>query len=94
MITASPIAASKRPRATNGAEVFAKEHKEKITERMAEQKKQQGGTPQQVNLTRYRTIKKELYNRLTDEGRCTYEAKAAKTNEARKALPEKSEIFE
>jgi len=54
----------------------------------------EGGTPKQVNLTRYHTIKQELYNQLTDEERREYEAKAAETNEAYKALPETSRIFE
>ena len=94
LTTASPTAMSKRPRATNGAGVFAKEHKTKITEQMAEQQYQDGGTPKQVNLTRYHTIKQELYNQLTDEERREYEAKAAETNEAYKALPETSRIFE
>ena len=78
----------------NGADVFSKDHKAEITERMAEQQDQEGGTPKQVNLTRYRTIKQELYNQLPDEDRRAYEAKAAKKNEERRELPEKSKIFE
>jgi hypothetical protein len=90
---------SKRPRATNGAEVFAKEHKVRITERMAEKQDQEGGTlidekTGAVNLMRYRTAKQELYDQLTDKERHAYEAKASETNEVLKALPETSETFE
>ena len=85
--------ASKRPRATNGANVFAKEHKVKITERMAEEQDQEGGISKEVNLRRYQTIKQELYDQLPDEERRGYEAKAAKKNEASKAQPETSEVF-
>ena len=92
--TASSKAISKRPRATNGANVFAEEHKDKITEKMAEQQDQEGGTPKQVNLTRYRAIKQELYNQLTGEVRSAYEAKAAEKNKASNTMPEKSKIFE
>jgi hypothetical protein len=84
---------TKRPRATDGAGVFAKEHKAEIVERVVEQQ-DWNGTPKQFNLPRYRTIKQELYNQLTYEQRCAYEAKAAEANEAYKALPEKSIIFE
>jgi len=73
--------------------VFAEEHKMKITERMAEQQDREGGIPKQVNLARYQTIKQELYDRLSDEERRAYEAKAAKKNEASKVQPEPSEIF-
>jgi hypothetical protein len=89
--TASP---SKRPRAVNGADVFAQDHKAKITERMAECQGQGGGTPKQINITRYRAAKQELYYQLPDEERCAYEAKAAKKNEECKSLPEASKIFE
>jgi hypothetical protein len=71
--------ASQRPRATNGANISAQEHKAEITERMAEQQSQEGGIPKQ-----------DKYDQLNDEGRCAYETKAAKKNEA---LPETSEIF-
>ena len=84
----------KRPRAVNGADVFSKDHKAKITERMAEQQVQEGGTPNQVNLTRCRSIKQELYNQLPDKERRVYEAKVVEKNEERKALPETSKIFE
>lgn len=60
---------------------------------MAEQQQQEGGVPKHVNLTRYRTIKQGLYDRLTDEERRAYEAKAAEQNKAAKALPERSENF-
>ena len=60
---------------------------------MAEKREQEGGTPEQVNLRRYQTIKQELYDQLPDEERREYEAKAAKKNEASKAQPETSEIF-
>ncbi len=36
---------------------------------MAELQDQEGGIPKQVNLTRYHTIKREIYDRLTDEER-------------------------
>lgn len=94
LTTASSKAISKHPRATNGASVFAEEHKAKITDKMAEQQDKEGGTPKQVNLTRYRAIKQELYDQLTDEVRSAYEAKAAERNKASNALPEKSKIFE
>lgn len=84
---------SKRPRATNGADVFAEEQKGKITERMAEEQAQEGGIPKQVNLRRYQTIKQELYDQLPNEERRGYEAKAAKKNEASKAQPETSVVF-
>jgi hypothetical protein len=90
ILTSSP----KRPRATNGANVFAEEHKAQITKKMEEHQDQEGGSPKQVNLTRYRTIKQELYNQLTDEERHIYEAKAVAKNEACKEAPEKSKIFE
>lgn len=61
---------------------------------MAEQQEQEGGIPRQVNLTRYRTIRQELYHRLSDEERCAYEAKAAEKNEEHTALPETFKIFE
>lgn len=61
---------------------------------MAEQQDREGGTPKQVNLTRYRAIKQELYNQLSDEERCAYEAKAAERNKAYNSLPEVSNIFE
>jgi hypothetical protein len=61
---------------------------------MAAQQDQEGGVPTQVNLRRYRAIKQELYHQLTEEEQRAYEAKAAKKNEARKAAPEASEIFE
>lgn len=61
---------------------------------MVEQQDQDGDTPKQFDLPRYRMIKQELYNQLTDEQRCAYEAKAAETNEEFKALPKKSRIFE
>jgi len=61
---------------------------------MAEQQDQDGDTLKQFNLLQYRTIRQELYNQLTDEQRSAYEVKAAETNEAYKALPEKSTIFE
>ena len=82
------IATSKRPRATNGPRVFAEEHKRKITELMSEEQEKEGGIPKQVNLTRYHKIKQELYDKLTDEDRRTYEAKAAEQNKMGKALPE------
>lgn len=87
------LAASKRPRATNGPRVFAEEHKSKITDLMVEAKEKEGGIPKLVNLTRYRKIKQELYDQLTDEDRRAYEAKATVLNKARKALPERSENF-
>ena len=87
----SPI---KRPRATNGAGVFAKEHRAEIMERMAEQQDQDSDTPKQFNLSQYRMVKQELFNQLTDEQRCAYEVKASETNEEYKALPEQSRIFE
>lgn len=61
---------------------------------MAKQQEQEGGTPKQVNLTRYRTIRQELYHQLPGEERCTYEARAAEKNEEYRALPETSKIFE
>ena len=89
----TPLAPSKRPRATNGPRVFAEEHKRKITELMAEEKEKEGGDPKLVNLSRYHKIKQQLYDQLTDEERRAYEAKAVEVNEARKALPERSENF-
>lgn len=61
---------------------------------MAEQKDQEDDIPKQFNLPRYHMVKQELYNQLTNEQQCAYEAKAAETNTAYKALPEKSRIFE
>lgn len=63
-------------------------------ERMAEKQDQEGGIPKQVNLTRYHSIKQELYTQLTEEDRRAYEAKAAEKNEACKVLPAASKIFE
>jgi ribosomal protein RSM22 (predicted rRNA methylase) len=91
--TTSSRAISKRPRAINSVDLFAKEHKTNITERMAEQQDKEGGIPKQVNLTRYHKIKHELYDQLTEEEQRAYEAKAAKTNEGCKAQPDASEIF-
>ena len=87
------MATAKHPRATNGSRVFAEEQKRKITELMAEEKEKEGGIPKQINLRRYGKIKQELYDALTDEERRAYEVKAAEENKARKALPERSEIF-
>ena len=61
---------------------------------MAEQQDKEGGAAQQVNLPRYHAVKQELYHQLTDEERGAYEEKAAETNGASKALPERSRIFE
>ncbi len=61
---------------------------------MAEEKEKEGGIPELANFTRYRNIKQELYDQLTDEERLAYEEKAAELNKAHKALPERSEIFE
>lgn len=88
-----PRATPKRPRATNGPNIFAEGHKAKIAEEMAEQQRREGGDTKQVNLIRYRKIKHKLYDKLTDEEQLAYEGKAAEQNAARKALPEKSEIF-
>jgi len=93
LTTVTSRATSKRPRATNGPGVFAEEQKRTITELMAEQQQQEGGVPKHVNLTRYRTIKQELYDQLTDKERRAYEAKAAEQNKAAKALPDRSENF-
>jgi hypothetical protein len=90
----TPFATPKCPRATNGPRIFADEHKRKIVDLMAEEKEKEGGIPELANLTRYRNIKQELYDQLTDEERLAYEEKAAELNKARKALPERSEIFE
>jgi hypothetical protein len=91
---ATPKAASKRPRAINGAAVFAEEQKMVITERMAEPQDQDAsGIPKKANLARYHTIKRELYNQLTDEERLAYETRATAKNEACK-MPEKSKIYE
>jgi hypothetical protein len=92
--TPLPIANSKRPRATNGPGIFAEEHKTEITEKMAEQQQLEGGVPKDVNLTRYHTIRQELYDQLTDKERRAYEAEAADKNKARKTLPDTSENFE
>lgn len=93
LTTDTSLATSKRPRATTGPRVFAEDHKKKITDLMAEEKEKEGGIPTLVNLRRYHRIKQELYDQLTVEEQCAYEAKAAEINEARKALPEKSENF-
>lgn len=92
--TATSTSSPKRPRATNGASVFAEEHKARITGRMAEQQSQEGGSPEKVNLARYHAVKQEFYNQLTEEERSGYDAKAAERNNARKAMPEPSQIFE
>ena len=84
---------SKCPRTTNGANVFAKEHKVKIAKRMAEEQDQEGGISKQINLRRYKMIKQELYKELPDKEQGEYEAKAAKKNEASQAQPETSEVF-
>jgi hypothetical protein len=60
---------------------------------MAEQQEHEGGIPKHVNLIRYRTIKQDLFDQLTDEERHVYEAKATEQNKACKTLPERSEIF-
>jgi hypothetical protein len=94
LTTATSTTSPQRPRATNGANIFAEEHKARIKERMAEQQMQEGGTPEKVNLARYQTIKQEFYNQLTEKERHGYEAKATEKNKAYKAIPEKSKIFE
>jgi hypothetical protein len=71
--------------------VFAEEHKEKIKGLMAEQRQQEGGVLNHVNLTQYRTIKQELYDQLSEEEQRAYDEKAAHRNKACKALPERSE---
>jgi|SRR6267154_4889507 len=83
-----------RPRATNGANIFAEEYKARIKERMAEQQIQEGGTPEKVNLARYHAIKQEFYKQLTEGERHGYETKATEKNKALKAIPETSKIFE
>src|SRR6266508_240211 len=90
----TPFTTPKCPRATNGPRIFAEEHKREIVNLMAEEKEKEGGIPELANLTRYRNIKQELYDQLTDEEWLAYEEKAAELNQARKALPERSEIFE
>lgn len=60
---------------------------------MAEQQQLEGGVPKHVNLTRYHTIRQELYGQLTEEDRRAYDAKAAEKNKARKTLPDTSENF-
>jgi len=61
---------------------------------MAEQQAKEGGAAQQVNLQKYHAAKQELYHQLTNEERRAFEEKADETNEASKALPETSRIFE
>jgi hypothetical protein len=43
---ATSATSPQRPRATNGANIFAEEHKARIKERMAEQQIQEGGNPE------------------------------------------------
>ena len=54
---------------------------------------EQGSVPNGANLTRYHTIKHELFDQLTDQERRAYETKAAERNEAYKTRPDALEIF-
>jgi len=97
--SAAPVTATatpttpKRPRATNGANIFAAEQKAKITGCMAQLRGLEGADPKHVNLSQYQLIKKELYKQLSDDERQEYEVKAAEKNQMHKALPNTTEIF-
>ena len=85
-LSTSPI---KKPRATNGLEVFAKEKKEKITEKMAE-KRQEGTAPH--NITLYKQVRDELWEDLDSDGQAGFEEKALSHNEGIRKRPTDEDI--
>ena len=80
----------KKPRATNGLEVFAKEKKEIITEKMAE--KRQEGTAPRDNITLYKQVHDELWEELDSHGQAGFEEKALSHNEGIHKGPTDEEI--
>jgi hypothetical protein len=77
--TASKIAiVAKKPRATNGLEVFAKEKKAEIQEKMAE-KRNEGSAPPD-NITLYKQARDEMWTGLKPEGQVEFEARALEQN--------------
>lgn len=85
--TASKVAiVAKKPRATNGLEVFAKEKKAEIQERMAE--KQNEGSVPPNNITLY----KEAWTGLKPEDQTDFEARALEQNNEVGKGPTKEDI--
>ena len=80
----------KKPRATNGLEVFAKENKEEIMEKMAE--KRQEGTAPHDNITLYKQVRDELWEDLDSHGQAEFEEKALGHNEGIRKGPTDEDI--
>ena len=80
----------KKPRATNGLEVFAKEKKENITKKMAE--KRQEGTAPHDNITLYKQVRDELWKDLDSHGQAGFEEKALSHNEGIRKGPTDEDI--
>lgn len=80
----------KKPRATNGLEVFAKEKKEKITKKMAE--KRQESTAPHDNITLYKQVRDELWENLDSDDQAGFEEKALSYNEGIRKGPTDEDI--
>ena len=78
--TASKVAIfAKKPHATNGLEVFAKEKKAEIQEKMAE--KQNKGSVPPNNITLYMWARNKMWTGLEPEDQAEFEARALEKND-------------
>src|ERR1700692_2527295 len=81
--------ATKRPRATNAEDLFAKEQRTHLRDAMKLQRDKLGvsSLTKEENLALYRSVKADTYNNLPSLDKEIWEAHAGKYNEDIKDLP-------
>jgi hypothetical protein len=88
--------ATKRPRATNAEDLFAKEQRTQLRDAMKLQRDKLGvsSLTKEENLALYRSVKADTYNSLLSSDKEIWEARAGKYNEEIKDLPSLEHIYE
>src|SRR5271154_5049562 len=85
---------SSKPRATNAISLFAKDHSEEITTRMATLRAEEGTNAKESNMRYHRTIKNDMFENTDPATKAEYVAKAEAMNAKLSSKPEASEIFQ
>src|SRR5271155_2186681 len=79
-LSVTQVMVSSKPRATNAISLFAKDHSEEITTRMATLHAKEGTDPKESNLRYHRAIKNGMFENTDPATKAEYAAKAEAVN--------------
>ena|SRR5208283_2629842 len=83
----------KKPSATSAVKIFAEEHPDEIGAKLAERLVAEGVQPKGGNLKYHQMVKDELFDKLSNDQKADYHARAAIYNESLKKPPLPEHIY-